>query len=154
MDPRTSPRSFKLLVVSLPVLCLAQYAASALARAPDSVVRIRAPNEMALTARKACDAAAGCRAPTKIGYAGLDTFARSVNPIAAAAAVAGRDPSAVPQVTLLLQRDLFTRGGRVSPAEVFARAVQRETPTERTAKAPDWAAQLRAARLGTVVERD
>jgi hypothetical protein len=49
-------------------------------------------------------------------------------------------------IALRLQRSLFSRGGRLAPLDVLTTAADIVRPTERTAKVPDWAMQLHAAR--------
>jgi hypothetical protein len=156
MDPATSPRSLKHLVLPLLVLSFAICGLTAVARASDPVTATWAQDAMTPATRRACDEGAGvtCRAPATMRHA-VEVEPQSRAPTSSVGVVppAGSDSSSAQRIELQLQQGLFTRGGRLAPVDVFADGPRREVARERTAKAPDWAVQLRAARNELEKER-
>lgn len=148
MDCSPPPRSFTPLACSLLVVSLAVYGAAALARDPDPVVAFAEQSAVIPAAGPSCQNASSdeCQAPVNSWR--IDGFAPPgrAAPSGAAVRSVGDEPLPALQIELRLQRDLFTRGGRLSPIDVLIADEARTPATERTGKAPDWAARLRAAR--------
>src|SRR5687768_4722611 len=116
MDSSPPTRSFAPLACSLLVVSFAVCGASALARDPDPAVAVAGQNAVIPAAGPSCQDApiVGCQVPVNSWH--IDGFAPPgrAAPIGVAVAPVGEDPSPVLQTALRLQRDLFTRGGRLA----------------------------------------
>jgi hypothetical protein len=146
MNATLSGTSFKCFALSLLILGLVTSGINPLARARDPAATIRGPSVMTSAAHPMCDtgAIAACRTTSKSRPTG--NFAEpglASEPIVAPVQTGSGGPSSRLQVQLQLQRNLFTRGGRLAPVDVLVDAVAASAPTERTSKVPAWATQLR-----------
>jgi len=152
-----SRRSFTRLAVFLLVLGFAVSRANAMARAPDPFAADAEPLAKTLTGHPACGdiVIEGCTASVKSRHA-IDLAAPG--PGMAPPPVAGHtvEINAFPElpVALHLQRNLFTRGGRLASVDVLTTAAEVLRPTERTAKEPGWAMQLRSPRERNANEKE
>src|SRR5215217_300158 len=149
MDATLSGRSFKYLALPLLILSIVTTGFNPLARARDPAATIRGPSVMTPATPPMCDTAeiAACRMTAKGQGSGNVTAPRRVSePFVAQVRTQGNKQSPLIHIQLQLQKDLFTRGGRLAPIDALVAAAA-SGPTERTSKAPDWATQLRAARI-------
>jgi hypothetical protein len=142
-------RSFNYLALSLLIQGFVTGGVNSLARARDSVAAIEGPGELTPVARPVCDAAAlaGCQTTSQSQNTGKGAVPGRVSePRVTRVRTNGSDPSPLFHIQLRLQRDLFTRGGRLAPIDVLVDTAVATAPTERTEKVPAWATKLRAAR--------
>jgi len=149
MNATPCGRSFKYLALSLLILGFVTSGVSSLARARDPAAEIGRPGAMTPVARPVCDAVAmaGCQTTSRSRNTGKGTVpGRVPEPRVTRVRTNGSDSSALFHIQLRLQRDLFTRGGRLAPIDVLVETAASTAPTERTEKVPAWATKLRAAR--------
>jgi hypothetical protein len=150
MDATPSGSSFKYSALSLLILCFVISGVNPLARGRDPAATIRGPSAMAVAAGPMCDtdAIAACRTTGKNWLTGnIAARGRASEPIAAPVQTGSGGPSSRLQIQLQLQRNLFTRGGRLAPIDVLVDAAGVNPPTARTSRVPIWATKLRAARI-------
>ena len=103
---------------------------------------------MSRAARPLCEAAGlACQAASRSRTTGYLAVPDGVpEPLLPRVRTGGSDPSPRLQVQLQLQRDLFTRGGRLAPIDVLVDVAAASPPTERKEKVPAWVTKLRASR--------
>src|SRR4051812_40426406 len=147
MDATLSGTSFKYFALSLLILGLVTSGVNPLARARDPAATIRGPSVMTSAARPMCDTGviAACRTTPKSRPTG--NFVEpglASEPIVVPVQTGSGGPSSRLQVQLQLQRNLFTRGGRLGPVDMFVDALGGSAPTERTSEGLGWGPQLRA----------
>jgi hypothetical protein len=150
MNATPCGHTLKYLALSLLILALVTSGVSSLARARDPDAAILEPSAITPAARPVCDAAAmaGCETTSRSRNIGEITVpGRVPEPVVARVRSDGGDPSPLLHIQLQLQRDLFTRGGRLAPIDVLVDHAAANAPTERTEKVPAWATKLRAARV-------
>ena len=149
MDATPCGRSFKYLALSLLILGFVTSGVSSLARARDPIAATGGPGALPPAARPVCDAAAmtGCQTTSQSWNTGKGAVSGQVpEPRVSRVQTNGSDPSPLFHIQLRLQRDLFTRGGRLAPIDVLVDTAVATAPTERTEKVPAWATKLRAER--------
>ena len=157
MDATPSGSSFKFFALSLLILGFITSGVNPLARGRDPAATIGEPSAMATAVRPMCDAGAiaACRTTVKSWLTGnVAARGRASEPIAAPVQTGSGGPSSRLQIQLQLQRNLFTRGGRLAPIDAFVDAAGVSPPTERTSRVPIWATKLRAARIKHEKARD
>jgi hypothetical protein len=149
MDVAQTARSFKYLALSLIVVGFAVSYANPLARARDPVAPVRGPGAMTVAARPLCDAVTpGCSITSPSRNTGRVPAPSTVSePLVAHGRSRGIAPPPHLQIQLQLQRNLFTRGGRLDPVDLLVGAAAASPPTERTERVPAWATELRAERM-------
>jgi hypothetical protein len=155
MDSGPPTRSFTPLACSLLVVSFAVCGAGALARDPDPAVAVAEQRVVVPATGPVCQHASGDECQVLVNSWPVDGLVPPgrAAPSGATAGSVDADPSSALQIGLRLQRDLFTRGGRLAPIDVLMADEAMTPATERTGRAPDWAAQLRAARIEMKKER-
>ena len=149
MDAAPNARSFKYLALSLIIVAFAVTHANPSARARDPVAPMRGPSVMPSAARLLCDDSTtpGCSNTSPSRNAGDVTAPDTVaEPLVAPVRSRGIAPTSLLRIQLRLQRDLFTRGGRLDPVDMLVDGAA-SPPTERTEKMPAWVTKLRAERM-------
>lgn len=149
MNATPTARSFKYLALSLLTMGFAMSGARPLARARDPVAAMPAPRALTPAAHALRDDTGISRGQTtsRNGRTGNLTVPNGASePTVVQVPTSGNDPPLLPQIQLRLQPNLFTRGGRLDPIDLLV-DFEASPPTERTEKAPAWAAKLRASRI-------
>ena len=142
-------RWFKHVGFSLLVFSFAVCGANAMARAPDSFAAVPEPHAWTLACHPVCGNTAieACLAPVRTRHASHLVAPRPGTAPPEVAVSTGESAAFVElPIALRLQRNLFSGGGRLAPLDVLPTATDKVRPSERTARAPDWAMQLHAAR--------
>jgi hypothetical protein len=150
MDTVPSERSFKYLVLPLLILIFVTGGADPLTRARDRAATVQGPSETTSLGRLMCDTAviAACRMAIQTQRAGnFKASVQASEPLIAQVQTDSGGPLSLLQIRLQLQRDLFTRGGRLAPIDALVDAAA-AAPTERPSKVLAWATRLRVLETG------
>jgi hypothetical protein len=159
MDHSPPRRAFKHLGFSLLIFGSAVCGVNAMARAPDSTAVVVTQHATSPATHSVCGASTIESCPLSMtSRPASDHPARIPAPVSTVASDRTVEIIDLPDLPFALrqQRNLFMYGGRLAPVDLLMSGTEVVRPTERTAKAPNWAMQLHAARRenGTEKERD